>query len=72
MDYGDYYCGLYRDDYKGPLRDYHRDPFPRSLLKTRQTETLGNHPRPRHEELQSGCRADDISGVTGASPGFRV
>ena len=25
-----------RDDYKGRLRDYHRDPFPHSLLSTRQ------------------------------------
>ena len=30
MDYGDYYWGLYRD--------YHRDPFPHSLLSTRQLE----------------------------------
>ena len=29
MDYGDYYCGLYKD--------YCMDPFPRSLLSTRQT-----------------------------------
>ena len=28
MDYGDYYCGFYRD--------YYRDPFPHSLLSTRQ------------------------------------
>ena len=28
MDYGDYYWGLYRD--------YYRDPFPHSLLSTRQ------------------------------------
>ena len=28
MDYGDYYSGLYRD--------YYRDPFPHSLLSTRQ------------------------------------
>ena len=27
----------YSDYYKGPLRDYHRDPFPHSLLSTRQT-----------------------------------
>ena len=29
MDYGDYYWGLYRD--------YYRDPFPQSLLSTRQS-----------------------------------
>ena len=28
MDYGDYYRGLYRD--------YYTDPFPHSLLRTRQ------------------------------------
>ena len=28
MDYGDYYWGLYRG--------YYRDPFPHSLLSTRQ------------------------------------
>ena len=28
MDYGDYYWGLYRD--------YYRDPFPHSLLSTRE------------------------------------
>ena len=28
MDYGDHYCGLYRD--------YYTDPFPHSLLRTRQ------------------------------------
>ena len=27
----------YRDHYKAPLRDYHRDPFPHSLPRTRQT-----------------------------------
>ena len=26
----------YRDYYKGPLRDYHRDPFPHTLLRTRK------------------------------------
>ena len=31
MDYGDYYWGLYRD--------YCRDPFPHSLLSTRQLST---------------------------------
>ena len=31
MDYGDYYWGLYRD--------YYRDPFPHSLLSTRQFES---------------------------------
>ena len=29
MDYGDYYWGLYRG--------YYKDPFPHSLLRTRQT-----------------------------------
>ena len=29
MGYGDYY--------KGTLRDYHRDPFPHSLLRTRES-----------------------------------
>ena len=29
MDYGDYFGGLYRD--------YYRDPFPHSLLSTRQS-----------------------------------
>ena len=29
MDYGDYYWGLYRD--------YYTDPFPHSLLSTRQS-----------------------------------
>ena len=28
MDYGDYYCGL--------SRDYYQDPFPHSLLGTRE------------------------------------
>ena len=32
MDYGDYW-GIYRD--------YHRDPFPHSLLRTRQMRALG-------------------------------
>ena len=32
MDYGDYYWGLYRDCY--------RDPFPHSLLRTRQFRVL--------------------------------
>ena len=30
MGYWDYY-------YKGPYKNYHRDPFPHSLLRTRQT-----------------------------------
>ena len=30
MDYGDYYWGLYRG--------YYRDPFPHSLLSTRQLQ----------------------------------
>ena len=33
MDYGDYHWGIYRD--------YHRDPFPHSLLRTRQMRALG-------------------------------
>ena len=32
MDYGDHYWGL--------CRDYYRDPFPHSLLSTRQTTRL--------------------------------
>ena len=32
MDYGDYYWGFYRD--------YYRDPFPHSLLRTRQSKSL--------------------------------
>ena len=32
MDYGDYYWGLYRA--------YYKDPFPRSLLSTRQKNVL--------------------------------
>ena len=32
MDYGDYCWGLYRD--------YERDPFPHSLLSTRQSEAM--------------------------------
>ena len=26
----------YRDYYKGPLKDYHRDPFQHSLLSTKE------------------------------------
>ena len=33
MEYGDYYWGSYRD--------YYRDPFPHSLLSTRQSHQLG-------------------------------
>ena len=28
----------YWDYYRGTLRDYHRDPFPHSLLRTSQSE----------------------------------
>ena len=42
MGYWDNYCGLYRD--------YYRDPFPHSLLRTRQSRAamvLCPHPTPR-------------------------
>ena len=32
MDYGDYFWGLYRD--------YSRDPFPHSLLRTREVRMV--------------------------------
>ena len=31
----------YRGYYKGPLRDHHRDPFPDSLLSTRENGVAG-------------------------------
>ena len=38
MDYGDYYWGLYRG--------YYRDPFPHSLLSTRE---IGKIPSPLYQ-----------------------
>ena len=43
MDYGDYYWGLYKD--------YHRDPFPHSLLRTWKKIQLVAKSSPKPETL---------------------
>ena len=44
----------YWDYYKGPIRDYHRDPFPHSLLRTREFWVQGAGRTLSHAAL--GCR----------------
>ena len=54
MDYGDYYWGLYRD--------YYRDPFPHSLLGTREKSEYSscNQSTP-HDGISTGIDIDCAS-----------
>ena len=57
MDSGDYYWGLYRD--------YYWDPFPRSLLSTRQkamSEDLGFYKETFMSTNDWRSRQDSVSG----------
>ena len=64
MDYGDFYWGL--------CRDYYRDPFPHSLLSTR--ESLGIHLEGASHLLvkQGGLRKSEGCRLSGFNHGFRV
>ena len=53
MDYRDYYWGSYRD--------YHRDPFPHSLLRTRLRQTKGCARKISHVASQLGYVPRDLS-----------
>ena len=55
MDYGDYYWGLYRDDY--------REPFPHSLLSTRETK-----PRPVQDVMSEAVGTKLLCGPEPFNP----
>ena len=61
MDYGDHYWGL--------DRDYYRDPFPHSLLSTRQI-TL--NPKPDHGPGCGRVAATRLASVVEVSAAARV
>ena len=60
MGYGDYYWGLYRD--------YYKDPFPHSLLRTRQirrgradtTRNTGDSQEKTGHDEASGLKPSDL------------